>query len=93
MRLCQHQTLSLRFGHGVVELFRRVNPQLNCLVGIFEGGGLKNLGVAKDPSTAGDSKAGEADPWQRLQSRAAVVVIDVARDGTDNLVLWDVGEY
>ncbi|MFL5342330.1 MAG: VWA domain-containing protein, partial [Gemmataceae bacterium] len=53
----------------------------------FFQGGLKTVGAARDPSTSGDGRASEVDAWQRLQSRASVVVIDVAREGADNLAV------
>ena len=34
-------------------------------------------------SAEGETKAAETDPWQRIQSRAQVVFIDVAREGVD----------
>src|SRR5262245_51396364 len=48
-------------------------------------------GVAlKSPSKPGAStgeRAGEIDLWQRVQQKASVVVVDVAREGADNLAV------
>jgi len=34
-----------------------------------------------------DSKPPESDPWQQIQKKASVVLLDVAREGADNLAV------
>jgi len=51
----------------------------------FQGAVLKNPNL---PAPAESSaKSAEADPWQRVQSRAQVVFVDVAHEGADNLAV------
>src|SRR5579871_356099 len=56
----------------------------------FQAAGLKVLNARQDGTGAEGRTADEADPWQRIQSRASVVVIDVAREGTDNLAVTNI---
>ena len=54
----------------------------------FFQGAVKGLNASKaEPSSSSESRSPEADAWQRLQSRASVVLIDVARQGADNLAV------
>ncbi len=54
----------------------------------FQAAGLKVLNAPRIESSSGESKhAAEADPWQHIQKRASVVVIDVAKEGADNLAV------
>jgi hypothetical protein len=50
----------------------------------FSGVGLK---PHNRPGASSGERAGEVDPWQRVQQKASVVVVDVAREGADNLAV------
>jgi aerotolerance regulator-like protein/VWA domain-containing protein/von Willebrand factor type A domain-containing protein len=53
----------------------------------FQAAGVKVVNSRADS----DSRTpDEADPWQRIQSRASVIVVDVAREGADNLAVANV---
>jgi uncharacterized membrane protein len=57
---------------------------------MFQAAGINVLNSQTDGRSRGSGATDEADPWQRIQSRASVVVIDVARQGADNLAVTNV---
>jgi hypothetical protein len=51
----------------------------------FQGAVLKNPNLQAPADSS--ARSPEADPWQRVQARAQVVFVDVAREGADNLAV------